>query len=83
MNRRFIIACNGMHLLLRYTISLNSMINATKNAYKIVSEMLRNRIERTSKIIQKRFKNPAVKYLQRKKKKTQENALAIEKLIFS
>lgn len=55
MNRRFIIACNGMHLLLRYTISLNSMINATKNAYKIVSEMLRNRIKGQAKL----FKNVA------------------------
>lgn len=82
MNRRFIIACNGMHLLLRYTISLNSMINARENAYKIVSEMLRNRIERTSKIAQKRCKNLALKYFQRQKK-NQKNALAIEKLIFS
>lgn len=60
------------------------MINVTKNAFKIVSEMLRNRIERRSKLIQKRYKNPAVKKIVKKKKnQNKENALAIEKLFLN
>lgn len=84
MNRNSIKACNGMPLMLRYTIYLNSMINVTKNAFKIVSEMLQNKIKRGSKLIQKRYKNPAEKTLLRKKKtKTQENALVNDKLFLS
>lgn len=67
-----------MPLMLRYTIYLNSMINVTKNAFKIVSEMLRNRIERRSKLIQKRYKNPAVKKIVKKKKtKTKKTHLQL------
>lgn len=78
-NRHFIEACNGMPLMLRYTIYLNSMINVTKNAFKMVSEMLRNRIERRSKLIQKRYKNPAVKkWLRKKKKKPKKTHLQLK-----